>query len=121
MALHHQLPIHKTGCALLELAFQVQEQMPRSRKRQLGEKITGHCTEILDLMALANSSFGVERAGYIRHLLKHQRAVEILLRVGVEARNISHKLWAQCIELLESIGRQGGGWLKSAQKTAPAA
>ena len=43
MALHTELPIHRTGVRLLTLALKVQEQMPRSMKRILGEKITQHC------------------------------------------------------------------------------
>lgn len=121
MALHTELSIHKTGCDLLELAFKVQEQMPRGMKRHLGEKITSHCVEILDLMALANMSKGARRAQYITELLTHVRATEVLLRVGMNGRKIARKLWSQCIELLDSIGKQGGGWLKSTQKTAPAA
>ncbi len=120
MAHHTELTIHKTGCDLLELAFKVQEQMPRGAKRHLGEKIVGHCTEILDLMALANMSKGERRVYYITELLTHIRTTEVLLRVGMNGRNISRKPWTKCVELLESIGRQGGGWLKSAQKTAPA-
>jgi hypothetical protein len=121
MALHTDLPIHKTGCALLELAFKVQAQMPRASKRHLGEKILGHCMQILDLMAMANMSKGAHRAEYITHLLTHVRAAEVLLRIGMNSRQISTNLWAQCVELLESIGKQGGGWLKSSQRTAPAA
>jgi len=52
MALHTDLPIHKTGCQLLALAINVQTQMPRTVKRQLGNKITEHCIEMLDLMAM---------------------------------------------------------------------
>lgn len=121
MALHSDLQIHKTGCTLLGLAFKVLEQMPRGMKRHLGEKIVTHCVEILDLMAMANMSKAARRAEYIRELLTHTRATEVLLRVGMESQNVTRKLWAQCVELLDSIGRQGGGWLKSAQKTAPAA
>jgi hypothetical protein len=56
MALHTELPIHRTGVRLLALAVRVQEQMPRSVKRILGEKITQHCVDMLDLMALANAT-----------------------------------------------------------------
>ena len=55
MALHSDLPIYRTGVKLLSLAVRVQEQMPRSVKRILGEKITQHCVDMLDLMALANA------------------------------------------------------------------
>ena len=119
MAIHTKLPIYKRGCELLDLAYEVQQHMPREHKRFLGEKITMHCTEMLDLMALANASQGVERAGYIRTLLVRVSAVQALLRVCFERKYLGHRLWARSIETLESIGRQGGGWLKSAK--APAA
>ena len=56
MAIHTDLPIYRTGVQLLDLAVSVQEQMPRSLKRIMGEKITQHCVDILELMALANAS-----------------------------------------------------------------
>lgn len=36
MALHTELPIHRTGVRLLALAVKVQEQMPRSVKQAGG-------------------------------------------------------------------------------------
>lgn len=56
MALHTELPIHRTGVRLLDLAIKAQVQMPRTVKRALGEKITQHCVDMLDLMALANAT-----------------------------------------------------------------
>lgn len=120
MALHDDLPIYRTGVRLVALAVRVQEQMPRSVKRILGEKIMQHCVDMLSLMALANASQRAARASFIEQLLTEQRAVTVLLRVGHDARYLSHALWAESIELLGSIGKQGGGWLKSANK-APAA
>jgi len=120
MALHHDLPIYRTGTRLLSLALKVQEQMPRSMKRILGEKITQHCVDMLDLMALANASQREDRASHIQQLLTHQRAVTVLLRVSHDSRYLSPKLWAESIELLGSVGKQAGGWLKAANK-APAA
>ena len=124
MALHTDLPIYRTGCALLALAIKVQEQMPRSMKRSLGEKINAHCIDMLDLMALANATQRAERAANIDSLLRHQRAATVLLRVSFECRYISNALWAESVQLLGSIGKQGGGWLKSSHRSphpAPAA
>ncbi len=119
MAIHTDLPIHRKGVELLTLAFEVQLHMPRAFKRLLGEKIAGHCVEMLDLMALANAARDrQQRAAYIRELLKCQRAATVLLRVGHDKECISHKLWAQSVQLLENIGRQGGGWLKNAEAPA---
>jgi hypothetical protein len=120
MALHTELPIHRTGVRLLALAVKVQEQMPRSVKRILGEKVTQHCVDMLDLMALANASQRDVRGGYIDELLRRQRAVTVLLRVSHDSRYLSPKLWAESVELLGSIGKQAGGWLKNSNR-APAA
>jgi hypothetical protein len=119
MALHTELPIFRTGVRLLDLAVKAQVQMPRTVKRALGEKITQHCVEILDLLALANASQRGVRAGYIDQLLTRQRAITVLLRVSHDARYISPRLWADSIEVLGSIGKQAGGWLKTVNR-APA-
>lgn len=124
MSLHTDLPIYRTGVDLVKLAFAVQQQMPRTFKRTLGEKITVHCTDMLDLMAMANASRGAERAAYIHTLLQRQHATTVLLRVCFDMRFISHKVWADSMQLLGSIGKQGGGWLKHVahpRSPAPAA
>ena len=122
MALHSDPPIYRTGVQLLSLALKVQEQMPRAVKRSLGDKITGHCMEMLDLMALANATQRAERAAHINRLMTHLRATTVLLRVSHDSRHVSPALWAQSVQLLGSIGAQGGGWLKSAaMNKAPAA
>lgn len=121
MALHTDLPIHKKGSDLLQLAITAQAQMPRTVKRLLGDKITDHCIEMLDLMALANASQKAERAALIQDLLRRVRALTVLMRVSHKNRYISTTVWAESVQMLDSIGKQGSGWLKSAQKTAPAA
>ena len=121
MALHQDLPIYRTGTQLLALAVRAQEQMPRGVKRTLGEKISHHCIEMLDEMALANATKRHERAMHVEKLLTHQRTLTVLLRVSHDSRYIATKLWADAIQLLDSIGKQGGGWLKSATNRAPAA
>jgi hypothetical protein len=118
--LHTELPIYRKGCELLSLALDVQVALPRTFRRSVGEKVHSHCVEMLDLMALANATKGTERAANIEQLLKHLRATTVLLRVSFERRLISHKPWAKSVQLLDSIGKQAGGWLKSANK-APAA
>jgi len=117
VALHSDLPIHRTGVRLLALAIKAQEQMPRGVKRSLGDKISQHCVEMLDLMALANATQHAERAAHIRHLMTHLRAMTVLLRVSHDSRYVSTALWGDSVQLLDSIGKQGGGWLKSAANT----
>ena len=119
MALHTDLPIHRTGVQLLELAVKAQQQMPRGVKRTLGDKISHHCIEMLDLMAMANATQRDERRAHLQRLMTHLRTATVLLRVCHSSRYISHAVWADSVALLDSIGRQGGGWLKSAGAMAP--
>ena len=117
--MHTRLPIHRKGCELLKISFEIQQHMPRGQKRLLGEKITRHCTDMVEFMALANASRGHQRAEFIRELLQRVRVVQTLLRVAYELKAVTPRPWAAAIELLDVIGKQGGGWLKSAK--APAA
>lgn len=116
MALHTELPIYKKGCELVSLAFEVQTNMRRDFKRSLGEKITGHCTEMVNLMALANATRGAQRAVHIRDLLARQHATTaiaevmgetLLLAWAGETFQLSMKpIWVQPLAIAISV-RQG--------------
>ena len=123
MALHTSLPIYATGGKLLALAIRIQIQMPRAVKRALGDLVMGHCIDMLNLMALANASMTkAARVDHIEKLLELQRAVQILLRVSFDEKFLSHKLWGEATLLMDSIGKQAGGWLKkTSSNRAPAA
>ena len=120
MALHEDLPIYKTGYELVSVVIDVKQQIPRDFKHSIGRDLHDHCMRMLSLMAMANGSQGHERAMYIRELLAHLHAAKILLRVCFEKHWVGPKLWGRAVQLLQSIGAQGGGWLKSAKNKAPA-
>jgi hypothetical protein len=113
VALHTDLPIHRAGVQLLQFAFKAQEHMPRGVKRSLGDRIADVCVAMLEQMALANATRGSERAAHLEQLLKHHRALTVMLRAGHDARYIPTPVWTQSVQLLGSIGKQAGGWLKA--------
>jgi len=122
VALHNQLPIYKQGYDLLTLAADVQQNMPRSFKASMGNKIHCECIEILVLIGRANAARGMQRAPHIVALVERVEVVTLLLRLSHDKRFISPKLWAGAVQLTDSIGKQAGGWLKSARiSAAPAA
>ncbi len=121
MALHSQLPIYKQGYELLTLASDVQLNMPRAFKASLGSKIHSECVEILVLIGRANAARSAARAPHIVALAERIEVVTLLLRLSHDKRFISPKLWAGAIQLTESIGKQAGGWLKSARNMSPTA
>jgi hypothetical protein len=125
MAIHDKLPIHRTGSELLGIATRIYAQMPRGFKRPVGDKIMAHCSEMLDLMALANASRGEQRRQCIREILRHNRAANVWLRVGFDLRApnpvIPKELWGAAVQLLDSVGKQASGWLSKTNEKAPAA
>ncbi len=112
MALYSELPIYEHGCKLLELALDVQTQMRRDFKRTLGDRIHTLCVDMLEAMAMANAARGHDRLEQLELLLKHSRTLTALLRVGHthKMKLISNGLWADSIELLDTIGAMAGGW-----------
>ena len=122
MALDTDLPIHATSSKLLSLAVRMQVQMPRTVKRMLGEEIKALCIGMLTAMARANGSMKAEnRIPHIVNLLEQQRTLQIMLRVCLNDRYVTVELWAQATELLDSIGKQAGGWLKKTRTKAAGA
>lgn len=119
--IHTDLPIYAKGRDLLSLALDVQRQLPRDMKRSIGERIHMHCVDMLNEMALANATKQAARVKHIERLLELLRATQVLLRVSHDKGWVAHKLWGRAVLLLDSIGKQAGGWLKSAYGKAPAA
>jgi hypothetical protein len=110
MALHTQLPIYKHAYALLRLSVIGKSNMRKDFKNSLGTRIHDECIEILSLIADANAADDADKPTVIRQMLRHVGKVEFLLRVCNDERLIGAKVWADAIELLQSVGSQGGGW-----------
>ena len=122
MALTTDLDIHKQGVLLLSLSVDVQANMRRDFRASLGVRIGNECVELLMLIARANAArIAAERVTHIERLLERLDAVIFLLRVTHGKKLISHTLWASSIQLTDTIGRQAGGWLKSARTPRTAA
>ncbi|MGB8422240.1 four helix bundle protein [Paraburkholderia sp.] len=112
MAIHTDLPIHKTSCDLLGVAIEAAKHMPRDFKSTLGVEIRKECIAIVLLIARANAT--KDKVPHIERLLERVDVLQIVMRVCHEKRLVSPKIFADSIELIGSIGRQAGGWKKSA-------
>ena len=121
MAMHHKLPIHKTGSDLLVIATTILVKMDRNYKRAVGERIVSHCSDMLNLMALANAAKGQQRVLHLERLLTHQRAATTWLRVAMELKVVAPSHWGKAIQMLESISKQATRWSATTRQPAPAA
>lgn len=123
MTLAQNLDIYKAADQLLALSLKVQAQVPRAYRLAVGQRISNECAEILLTVARANAARGQRRLEQIAKLLEHLEAATVLLRAGHNLKIVSRAIWAESIELTDSVGKQANGWLKATRNTsaAPAA
>jgi hypothetical protein len=116
MAIHTNLPIYKVAYDLLDAVTDMVKNMPREFKRSIGSKIGDECVEIVALIFRANCA--KEKAPHLGDLIERLQVCELLLRLSRDKRLISTGQYARAIELTNSVGKQAGGWRRSA--TSPA-
>ena len=121
MALHTTLPIYKHAYGLLRLSLVGKRHMPRDFKNSLGSRIHDECIEVLSLIAEANQLPDVQKPQVLQAMLRRIGKIEFLLRVCNDERLISTRVWADSMALLQTLGSQGGGWLRFARKATSVA
>lgn len=112
MALHHQLPIYKAAYSLFDVITDLAKNMPRDFKHSIGGKLRDECIEILTLIFRANTAS--EKTPHLAMLIERLQVAELLLRLSRDKRLISTKQYAAAVEFTQSIGKQAGGWKRSA-------
>lgn len=110
MALHSQLPLYKTAYELLRSVMVVKHNMPRDLKKSLGERLVDELLAITVLVLRANVAR--DKTPHLDELLERQDVANSLLRLAVDLRAISPGQYAGLIKLVNSIGKQAGGWRK---------
>ncbi len=114
MALHTQLPIYKVAYGLFDLSTDLAKNMPRDFKASIGGKLRDECVEIVVLIFRANTA--QEKAPHLSSLIERLQVAELLLRLSCDKRLITKGQYAAAIELTQSIGKQAGGWKRSATR-----
>ena len=114
MAHHTQLPIYTVICELLDVVSDIHENMNRSFKRSIGEKIIAECVELTVLVFRANVSR--DKEPHLIDLIERLEVVELMLRLGKDKRLITNPAWARAVKRTTSIGKQANGWRKSSSR-----
>lgn len=116
MALHTALPIYKVAYDLLITVTDLVKHMPRDFKRSIGGELGQECVRIVVLIFRANSAR--DKRPHLDELIERLQVAELLLRLSRDMRLISTAGYAKAVELTNSVGKQAGGWRRSA--TSPA-
>jgi hypothetical protein len=90
--------------------------MRRDFKVSIGGKLRDEVVEIMVLIFRANVAR--EKAMHLASLIERLQVIELLLRLSRDKHLISVGQYARAIEKTDSIGKQAGGWRRSA--TSPA-
>jgi hypothetical protein len=116
MALHTDLPIYKVAYDLLDAITDLAKNMPRDFKQSIGGKLRDEGVEIVTLIFRANCAR--EKAPHLETLIERLQVAELLLRLSRDKRLISTGQYAKAIELTNKVGKQAGGWRRSAMSPA---
>ena len=112
MGLSTTLPIYKAAYDLLNVVTDLVKNMPRDFKQSIGGKITQETVEIVVLIFRANCAR--EKAPHLSDLIERLQVAELLLRLSRDKHLISTSQYAKVIALTNSVGKQAGGWRRSA-------
>ena len=98
---------------LLIWLIPVLDNFPRNRRFTLGERLESGMLEILEL--LVEAAYARNKRDVLKRANLRLAAVRHLWRVAHELKTIPVKHYEHGARLLEELGKQIGGWLKSVE------
>ena len=87
------------------------DKFPRSRRFTLGERVEGGLLEVLEL--LVESAYSRNKDIPLRRANLQLEVVRHLWRLAHELKVIATRQYEHGAKLLDDLGRQIGGWLRS--------
>jgi hypothetical protein len=94
------------------------DKLPRARRFTLGERLENGSIEVLELLVEAaytrNKEVPLRRANLRLEVLRN------LWRVGYELKVIATRQYEHGAKLIDDLGRQIGGWLRSREQSQTA-
>ncbi len=90
------------------------DKLPRSRRFTLGERLEAGCLEVLE--ALVEAAYSRQKEGPLRRANLRLEVTRHLWRLAYELQVMPLKRYEHGAGLMENLGRQIGGWLRSRQE-----
>jgi len=116
-----QTPQAVTACHdLLAWIIPQLDKFPRARRYTLGERIETALLEVLERLLDAAYSRGPDKARALRAANLRLGLVRHLWRLGHQLQAVATRQYGHGAGLIEDLGRQIGGWYRSAAGKAAA-
>lgn len=93
------------------------DKFPRSRRFTLGERIEAGLLEVLEL--LVEAAYQCNKEAALRRANVRLEVVRHLWRLAHELKVMATRQYEHGARLIDDLGRQIGGWLRSQHATEP--
>jgi len=96
------------------------DRFPRAQRHGVGAEINARCLTVLaDLIRAKFAPPGPAKAEPLRRANVELEVLRFLLRLAHDRMALSHDAHRHVLERLQAVGRQLGGWIKSATGGKP--
>lgn len=119
MGLHHELTIYRSALDLLTKTVSINRNMPRDLKVTLGKSLLDGVSDFSRLIMHANIAVGAGKVPHLDELLAKLEVISFQYRGLAELGAVPRKHHADVIELVDTIGKQAGGWKRKAAGMEP--
>lgn len=107
------LPIYKASYDLVKLITEATGNFKRDFRPTLGKRLQDETFELILHVCKANAAS--EKLAHIENVLEQISVLEMLTQLAFDLGLFSTKGFSDAVDLMESIGRQAGGWKKHAR------
>ncbi len=102
------------GCyQLLLWLIPVLDNLPRRQKFQLGDRMQATAMQVLDILVAA--AYTRERSALLQQANLELEKLRLWIRLAHELQLLDFKRYEHAARLIDDLGRQVGGWLRSQQ------
>lgn len=109
------LPIINRTYDLYKQIIDITEHLTKRWRLTLGKSIEDTVLSLLSELIMAKNAPKPLKAGYLIRACAHQETCMLKLRLCLELKLVNETKIFQAQATMEDVGRQIGGWLKSAQ------
>ena len=115
MSLYIELPVFKKSYDLLLELYDIYNNLPKSVKYTIGEKLQKEIIKVILDIYKANSH--TEKSPYILKAREHIEVIRLLIRILFDLKLIGLKRMVLINTIIEDISKQLAGWQKYSEKS----
>ncbi|NBO23827.1 MAG: four helix bundle protein [Chlamydiae bacterium] len=114
MGLDYELPIYKDTDSLVLKIFECTKEFSKEYKYTIGQEMKKDALQLLWCIYRANKTKSKQE--YLHDFMDYFELMKLQLRLCVDMKVFSIKAQASFAELMDKIGKQMTGWIKTQEK-----